>query len=37
VAELLGDSKRVARDHYLYALTNYREAGRSTALARLFT
>jgi hypothetical protein len=37
VAELLGDSKRVARDRYLYALTNYPEAGRSTALARLFT
>jgi hypothetical protein len=26
VAELLGDSKRVAADHYVYALTDYREA-----------
>jgi len=25
VAELLGDSKRVAADHYVYALTDYRE------------
>lgn len=35
VAELLGDSKNVARDHYVYALTDYREVDRSIALARL--
>jgi integrase len=35
VAELLGDSKRVAADHYVYALTDYREVDRSIALARL--
>jgi integrase len=35
VAELLGDSKRVAADHYVYALTDYREVDCSTALARL--
>jgi len=29
--ELLGDSKRVAADHYVYALTEY----RSVALARV--
>ena len=34
VAELLGDSKRVAADHYVYALTDYREIDRSLALAR---
>ena len=34
VAELLGDSKRVAADHYVYALTDYRETDRSIALAR---
>jgi integrase len=34
VAELLGDSKRVAADHYVYALTDYREADYSIALAR---
>jgi integrase len=34
VAELLGDSKRVAADHYVYALTDYREVDRSLALAR---
>ena len=34
VAELLGDSKRVAADHYVYALTDYREIDRSIALAR---
>ena len=28
VAELLGDSKRVAADHYVYALTDYREVDR---------
>lgn len=28
VAELLGDSKRVAADHYVYALTDYREVNR---------
>jgi integrase len=36
VAELLGDSKRVAADHYVYALTDYREVDRSIALARAF-
>jgi integrase len=35
VAELLGDSKRVAADHYVYALTDYREVDRSIALARI--
>jgi integrase len=35
VAELLGDSKRVAADHYVYALTDYREVDRTIALARL--
>jgi len=34
VAELLGDSKRVAADHYVYALTDYREVDRSVALQR---
>lgn len=34
VAELLGDSKRVAAEHYVYALTDYREADRSIALRR---
>ena len=34
VSELLGDSKRVAADHYVYALTDYREVDRSIALAR---
>jgi integrase len=34
VAVLLGDSKRVASDHYVYALTDYREVDRSIALAR---
>ena len=29
-----GDSKRVAADHYVYALTDYREVDRSIALAR---
>ena len=33
-AVLLGDSKRVAADHYVYALTDYREVDRSIALAR---
>ena len=36
VAQLLGDSKRVAADHYVYALTDYREVDRSIALARAF-
>ena len=31
VAELPGDSKRVAADDYLYALTNFREVDRSIA------
>jgi integrase len=35
VAELLGDSKRVASDHYVYALTHYREVDRTIALARI--
>jgi integrase len=35
VAELLGDRKRVAADHYVYALTDYREADRTIALARI--
>jgi integrase len=34
VAELLGDSKRVAADHYVYALTDYREVNREIALER---
>jgi integrase len=35
VAELLGDSKRVAQEHYVYALTDYTEIDRSIALARV--
>ena len=34
VAELLGDSKRVAADQYVYARTDYREVDRTIALAR---
>ncbi len=34
VATLLGDSKRVAADHYVYALTDYREVDRTIALIR---
>ena len=34
VAELLGDSKRVAADHYVYALTDYREVDRSIVLTQ---
>jgi integrase len=34
VATLLGDSKRVAAEHYVYALTDYREVDRTIALAR---
>jgi len=34
VATLLGDSKRVAAEHYVYALTDYREVDRWIALAR---
>jgi integrase len=34
VAELLDDSKRVAAEHFVYALTDYREVDRSIALAR---
>jgi integrase len=37
VAELIGDSKRVASDHYIYAMTDYREVDRSIALARSST
>ncbi len=36
VAELLGDSKRVAADHYVYALTDHREIDRQPALGRVF-
>ena len=36
VAELLGDSKRVAADHYVYALIDYGEVDRRPALRRLF-
>jgi integrase len=36
VAELLRDSKRVAADHYVYALVDYREIERRGALVRLF-
>ena len=36
VAELLGDSKRVAADHYVYALVDYREVERRGALERVF-
>lgn len=35
VAELLGDSKRVAADHYVYALVDYREVDCTIALARV--
>jgi integrase len=35
VAELLGDSKRVAAAHYVYALTSYDEVDRQIALARV--
>ena len=35
VAQFLGDSKRVASEHYVYALTDYREADRTKALARV--
>jgi len=34
VATLLGGSKRVAAEHYVYALTDYREVDRTIALAR---
>jgi integrase len=37
VAELLGDSKRVAAEHYVYAHTDYREVERSIALKRART
>jgi hypothetical protein len=33
-AELLGDTKRVAADHYMYALTDYREVDRAATLDR---
>ena len=36
VALLLGDTKRVASEHYVYALTDYREIDRQPALGRLF-
>ena len=35
VAELLGDSKRVAAEHYVYALVDYREVERERPRARL--
>ena len=35
VAEVLGDSKRVAAAHYVYALTDYREVDKAIALARV--
>ena len=34
VTTLLGDSKRVAAEHYVYAVTDYREVDRTIALAR---
>jgi integrase len=37
VALLLGDTKRVASEHYVYALTDYREIDPQPALVRLFT
>jgi integrase len=36
VAELLGDSKRVAAEHYIYALTDYREIKLQPAPRRVF-
>jgi hypothetical protein len=36
VAEVLGDAKNVAAEHYVYALTDYREIDLQPALARLF-
>jgi integrase len=36
VAEVLGDTKKVAAEHYIYALTDYREIDQQPALARLF-
>ena len=33
VAELLGDSKRVAADHHVYALTTYDEVDHASALS----
>jgi len=35
VAELLRDSKRVAADHYVYAMVNYDKVDRSISLARV--
>lgn len=35
VAELLGDSKRVAGEHYVYALVDYREVDRRNVLERV--
>jgi integrase len=37
VAELLGDSKRVAEEHYVYALTDYREVDYGKLLGRVRT
>jgi hypothetical protein len=34
VAELPGDTKRVAAEHYVYALTDYREVDRRIVLER---
>ena len=36
VAELLGDTKDVAAEHYIYALTDYREVDDRQALRRVF-
>jgi hypothetical protein len=33
---VLGDSKRVAAEHYVFALVDYTEVDRRPALARLF-
>jgi hypothetical protein len=35
VAELLGDSKRIAAAHYVYALVDYREVERGSVLERV--
>jgi integrase len=37
VALLLGDTKRVASEHYVYALTDYREIDPQLALGRVFS
>ena len=35
LATFLGDSKRVAGEHYVYGLNDYAEVDRQPALARL--